>query len=311
MRPEGRGWGPTCRESSYRRMTTPSTCMCQNPESMTSNEPTWAAQAPDPEAVVWHPEVARRLAAKGVGSGTVATDTLLLLRLWRDGRGSMVEATYDSLAEQVAMTRTRVREAISRLEKIGVLVTATVPGSGRSKLYGVDWSALGHHATVAPGQAGETPPTAPHRSRRGQERSGAVDVPESGSPATWSDDSAAETLCLQLAAAVTAHRGSRPKVSTRWLTDMGLLLRRGPTDTEDPPPTPTEVATVIDGTFTRLAEPSPKGFCWADQVRSPGALRGHWSQLVLALRRSAPKRGTGDIVAAMNTWNNLISEDGT
>ncbi|RTL24360.1 MAG: winged helix-turn-helix domain-containing protein [Rhodocyclaceae bacterium] len=277
---------------------------------MTSNEPTWAAQAPDPEAVVWHPEVARRLAAKGVGSGTVATDTLLLLRLWRDGRGSMVEATYDSLAEQVAMTRTRVREAISRLEKIGVLVTATVPGGGRSKLYGVDWSALGHHATVAPGQAGETPPTAPHRSRRGQERSGAVDVPESGSPATWSDDSAAETLCLQLAAAVTAHRGSRPKVSTRWLTDMGLLLRRGPTDTEDPPPTPTEVATVIDGTFTRLAEPSPKGFCWADQVRSPGALRGHWSQLVLALRRSAPKRGTGDIVAAMNTWNSLISEDG-
>lgn len=277
---------------------------------MTPNEPTWAAQAPDPEAVVWHPEVARRLAAKGVGSGTVATDTLLLLRLWRDGRGSMVEATYDSLAEQVAMTRTRVREAISRLEKIGVLVTATVPGGGRSKLYGVDWSALGHHATVAPGQAGETPPTAPHRSRRGQERSGAVDVPESGSPATWSDDSAAETLCLQLAAAVTAHRGSRPKVSTRWLTDMGLLLRRGPTDTEDPPPTPTEVATVIDGTFTRLAEPSPKGFCWADQVRSPGALRGHWSQLVLALRRSAPKRGTGDIVAAMNTWNSLISEDG-
>ena len=277
---------------------------------MTPNEPTWAAQAPDPGAVVWHPEVARRLAAKGVGSGTVATDTLLLLRLWRDGRGSMVEATYDSLAEQVAMTRTRVREAISRLEKIGVLVTATVPGGGRSKLYGVDWSALGHHATVAPGQAGETPPTAPHRSRRGQERSGAVDVPESGSPATWSDDSAAETLCLQLAAAVTAHRGSRPKVSTRWLTDMGLLLRRGPTDTEDPPPTPTEVATVIDGTFTRLAEPSPKGFCWADQVRSPGALRGHWSQLVLALRRSAPKRGTGDIVAAMNTWNSLISEDG-
>lgn len=277
---------------------------------MTPIEPTWAAQAPDPEAVVWHPEVARRLAAKGVGSGTVATDTLLLLRLWRDGRGSMVEATYDSLAEQVAMTRTRVREAISRLEKIGVLVTATVPGGGRSKLYGVDWSALGHHATVAPGQAGETPPTAPHRSRRGQERSGAVDVPESGSPATWSDDSAAETLCLQLAAAVTAHRGSRPKVSTRWLADMGLLLRRGPTDTEDPPPTPTEVATVIDGTFTRLAEPSPKGFCWADQVRSPGALRSHWSQLVLALRRSAPKRGTGDIVAAMNTWNSLISEDG-
>mgnify|MGYP002129211950 FL=1 len=278
---------------------------------MTPIEPTWAAQAPDPEAVVWHPEVARLLAEKGVGSGTAATDALLLLRLWRDGRGSMVEATYDSLAEQVAMTRTRVREAISRLEKIGVLVTATVPGGGRSKLYGVDWSALGHHATVAPGQAGETPPTAPHRSRRGQERSGAVDVPESGSPATWSDDSAAETLCLQLAAAVTAHRGSRPKVSTRWLADMGLLLRRGPTDTEDPPPTPTEVATVIDGTFTRLAEPSPKGFCWADQVRSPGALRSHWSQLVLALRRSAPKRGTGDIVAAMNTWNNLISEDGT
>ena len=290
--------------------------MCQNPESMTSNEPTWAAQAPDPEAVVWHPEVARLLAEKGVGSGTAATDALLLLRLWRsqvDGQGAGVEVTYDGLAEQVVMTRTRVREAIARLEKIGVLVPATVPGGGRSKLYGVDWSALGHHAAVpeVPGQADETPPTAPDRARSGGARSGAVEVPESGSPATWSDDAAAETLCLQLAAAVTAHRGSRPKVSTRWLADMGLLLRRGPTDTEDPPPTPTEVATVIDGTFTRLAEPSPKGFCWADQVRSPGALRSHWSQLVLALRRSAPKRGTGDIVAAMNTWNNLISEDGT
>jgi len=261
---------------------------------MTPNEPTWAAQAPDPEAVVWHPEVARLLAEKGVGSGTVATDTLLLLRLWRsqvDGQGAGVEVTYDGLAEQVAMTRTRVREAIARLEKIGVLVPAT----------------------VAPGQADEAPSTAPHRSGRGQARSGAVEVSESDSqtPATWSDDAAAETLCLQLAAAVTAHRGSRPRVSTRWLADMGLLLRRGPTDTEDPPPTPTEVATVIDGTFARLAEPSPKGFCWADQVRSPGALRSHWSQLVLALRRSAPKRGTGDIVAAMNTWNNLISEDGT
>lgn len=285
---------------------------------MTPNEPTWAAQAPDPGAVVWHPEVARLLAEKGVGSGTVATDTLLLLRLWRsqvDGQGAGVEVTYDGLAEQVAMTRTRVREAIARLEKIGVLVPATVPGGGRSKLYGVDWSALGHDANVpeAPGQADEAPSTAPHRSGRGQARSGAVEVSESDSqtPATWSDDAAAETLCLQLAAAVTAHRGSRPRVSTRWLADMGLLLRRGPTDTEDPPPTPTEVATVIDGTFARLAEPSPKGFCWADQVRSPGALRSHWSQLVLALRRSAPKRGTGDIVAAMNTWNNLISEDGT
>lgn len=284
---------------------------------MTPNEPTWAAQAPDPGAVVWHPEVARLLAEKGVGSGTVATDTLLLLRLWRsqvDGQGAGVEVTYDGLAEQVAMTRTRVREAIARLEKIGVLVPATVPGGGRSKLYGVDWSALGHDANVpeAPGQADEAPSTAPHRSGRGQARSGAVEVSESDSqtPATWSDDAAAETLCLQLAAAVTAHRGSRPRVSTRWLADMGLLLRRGPTDTEDPPPTPTEVATVIDGTFARLAETSPKGFCWADQVRSPGALRSHWSQLVLALRRSAPKRGTGDIVAAMNTWNSLISEDG-
>lgn len=298
-------------------MTTRSTCVCQNPEPMTPNEPTWAAQAPDPGAVVWHPEVARLLAEKGVGSGTVATDTLLLLRLWRsqvDGQGAGVEVTYDGLAEQVAMTRTRVREAIARLEKIGVLVPATVPGGGRSKLYGVDWSALGHDANVpeAPGQADEAPSTAPHRSGRGQARSGAVEVSESDSqtPATWSDDAAAETLCLQLAAAVTAHRGSRPRVSTRWLADMGLLLRRGPTDTEDPPPTPTEVATVIDGTFARLAEPSPKGFCWADQVRSPGALRSHWSQLVLALRRSAPKRGTGDIVAAMNTWNSLISEDG-
>ena len=146
---------------------------------MTPNEPTWAAQAPDPGAVVWHPEVARLLAEKGVGSGTVATDTLLLLRLWRsqvDGQGAGVEVTYDGLAEQVAMTRTRVREAIARLEKIGVLVPATVPGGGRSKLYGVDWSALGHDANVpeAPGQADEAPSTAPHRSGRGQARSGAV-----------------------------------------------------------------------------------------------------------------------------------------
>ena len=231
-----------------------------------------------------------------------------------DGQGCGVEVTYDGLAEQVAMTRTRVREAIARLEKIGVLVPATVPGGGRSKLYGVDWSALGHDANVpeAPGQADEAPSTAPHRSGRGQARSGAVEVSESDSqtPATWSDDAAAETLCLQLAAAVTAHRGHGPGCrhggSPTWACCCGASDRhRG---------SATDADRGGDGDRRDVRPPGraePQRVLLGRPGAVPGALRSHWSQLVLALRRSAPKRGTGDIVAAMNTWNNLISEDGT
>ena len=108
-------------------------------------------------------------------------------------------------------------------------------------------------------------------------------------------------LARLLAAAVAAHRGTRPTITKRWLNDIGLLLRRGPKGIDGSPPDAAAVAAMIDGVFTLLAEPDKKGFCWADQIRSPHALRDHWDQLALALRRrpSPPARDEAAIVAAV------------
>lgn len=99
----------------------------------------------------------------------------------------------------------------------------------------------------------------------------------------------AEALCRHLAAAVALHRddpGSEPAVSTKWRKDMRLLLERGPLRRAKPEPLPPErVRAAIDFVFTRLAERGRDGFCWADQIRSPQALREHWDQLLDAGRR--------------------------
>lgn len=105
-------------------------------------------------------------------------------------------------------------------------------------------------------------------------------------------DSSIDDLCALLADAIERQRGgSRPKITKRWRDDMRKLLTRGPLHVDKPEPqTPAHVRATILAVFDRLAEPDAKrGFCWADQVRSPGALRDHWVQMREAYKRATVK----------------------
>jgi len=108
-----------------------------------------------------------------------------------------------------------------------------------------------------------------------------------------------QRLCALLADRVHEHRGTRPKMTAAWERDMDLLVRRGPTDWAEPAEIKAGVvAKVIRGIFDRLATTSSSGFCWADQIRSPGSLRAKWDTLVVALRRAeepAPAARRGNV----------------
>lgn len=97
----------------------------------------------------------------------------------------------------------------------------------------------------------------------------------------------ADVLCRYLADKVEIHQGKRPSITKAWQRDMDLLLRRGPLHQDAPEVlSPERVRKAIDTVFNVLAEHEGKdGFCWADQIRSPGALRDHWLQLAQACRR--------------------------
>lgn len=101
-------------------------------------------------------------------------------------------------------------------------------------------------------------------------------------------------LCVLLQKRVELQRGRRPQVTARWVKDMGLLLRRGPKHVEGVTLSPGEVREMIGATFELLADPGRDGFCWADQIRSPAALRDHWEQLEVALRRVRPAKPSDD-----------------
>lgn len=98
-------------------------------------------------------------------------------------------------------------------------------------------------------------------------------------------------MCQYLARRVTDHRGG-PEVKWNlksWRKPMSYLLRRGPTTWAHPAPIESDrVKRAIDFTFDQLATPiGNTGFCWADQIRSPRALREHWDDLLVAGRRVA------------------------
>jgi hypothetical protein len=99
---------------------------------------------------------------------------------------------------------------------------------------------------------------------------------------------AAERLCGVLADRIDAYRGggARPAITGAWRTDMRLLLERGPlgrakAEAHDP----IRVQRAMDRIFSELADADNGGFCWAAQIRSPGALRRHWDQAADTLRR--------------------------
>lgn len=118
------------------------------------------------------------------------------------------------------------------------------------------------------------------------------DDSDSASSSDTVDDDAAR-LCERLADAIESHRGGedRPAVTDRWHNDMRLLLTRGPKELAKPEPVSTErVERGIAYTFRALSTPGPDGFCWANQVRSPAALRKHWTKIRDAARNAARRQ---------------------
>lgn len=94
-------------------------------------------------------------------------------------------------------------------------------------------------------------------------------------------------LCALLADAVANHGAAKtiPRVTDAWIRDMGLLLRRGPKGSAPCEIEPARVARCIGVLFSELNEPQGEtGFCWADQVQSPTALRKHWTRIANAAR---------------------------
>lgn len=96
-----------------------------------------------------------------------------------------------------------------------------------------------------------------------------------------------DELCRLLADAIAEHGAAKtaPTVSDAWRRDMSLLIRRGPKGAQPAPIDPERVARAIAVLFSELAEPQGSGgFCWADQVQSPAALRKHWGRIANAAR---------------------------
>lgn len=281
--------------------------------------PAFVAQGVHREAIVYHPSVVSMLVDGGVSATSAVVDSLVLMRIWkwnwiRDSNNELrrfaadeerlpwVQLTYDELAGQVLVSVGRVRDAVRRLVNSGILVTRIVghPEHGSQKFYLVNWTTADsqHPGVLAP----NTPPVGPqhpYRTNTDEINVDTVQASPSGRPLATTDDADAQAgrLCRLLAEAIDRHRGTKPSIGTRWTKDMGLLLRRGPKGIEGPPPSVEDVATMIDIVFTRLNDPDRKGFCWADQIRSAGALRDHWDQLSLAVKRSKPPEPPDDQVA--------------
>lgn len=115
-----------------------------------------------------------------------------------------------------------------------------------------------------------------------------------------------ERLCRHLSNRVAQHRGTAPTITAAWQTDMGTLLNSGASGWDGPPPTPEQVAIVIDAVFDRLNVRSNRGFCWADQVRSPQGLRGKWEQLTFALREHQQAHPSNtEVLAAMRKLDEM------
>jgi hypothetical protein len=272
--------------------------------------PAFVAQGVHRDAIVYHPRVVTMLVASGTSATSAVVDSLILMRVWkwnwvRDSTGeyrrfALDEAelpwarlTYEDLAEQVGVSVGRARDAVRRLEQSGHLLTRIMghPEHGSQKFYLVNWTTADpQHPEV---RIPNTPPADPQHPYRGNTEDTNVDSVQSLSsgrslvPAKGDgNDEEIGRLCRLLATAVEQQRGSRPRVTTNWMKDIDLLLRRGPKGVDGPPPSVQEVEQMIAGVFSKLSEPDRKGFCWADQIRSAHALRDHWDQLRVALQRS-------------------------
>lgn len=215
------------------------------------------------------------------------TDRLVLLAIadHADDRGGSAYPSIAHLAEKCAVARTTVMHAIERLEVLGELEVMRRHGSGSTyriimqPVRQTDQSDQSQERTSpSDGPVAETdqtgPPDGPDRSAR---RTRNRQEPST----TVNSDPEIDRLCEVLADAVESHgKVGRPKVTDGWRIDMRRLVERGPTDLASPERIePERVERAIDVLFSTLAKPTPSGFCWADQVRSPGALRKHWTKI--------------------------------
>ena len=105
------------------------------------------------------------------------------------------------------------------------------------------------------------------------------------------EDSSARELCDLLANKVEEHHGRRPKITdSKWVKDMDYLLRRGPVEWADPEPIdPAKIRMMIEYVYSYGTD-SNNDFRWADQVKSPTALRKHWEKLRLWANREHQRR---------------------
>jgi len=100
-------------------------------------------------------------------------------------------------------------------------------------------------------------------------------------------DKQVEALCKLLTKRANEHFASKHssmkiKPSKTGYGDMERLLRLGSDHKtlSATPDDPAHVTRVINGVFDRLNTPDNRGFCWADQILSPGKLRTQWPLLI-------------------------------
>jgi len=170
---------------------------------------------------------------------------------------------------------------------------------------------VSHHATHNPREPNSNPtntsapPPATPSEPRVFDDDGLEQVLESGSAETGSsvdrDDCVdrfdksgrAREMCDMLARAIESEHGFTPKVTdTQWVRPMDLLLRRGATEWADPKPIDRERVEMMIGYVYTYGTEGDR-FRWADQIKSPMALRRHWEKLRVWANREHQARAKG------------------
>jgi hypothetical protein len=222
----------------------------------------------------------------------------------------------DQLANSHADGEHAVASALRELEHHGYIERHRERGEGgrfvwRKVVHEVSTTARKPRDGADQGKRGETPgETIARFTTNGKPRdvvsTEAVSTEVASTSAAAADDTRPEIdeLCALLAKRVGEHRESPPSaVTATWRNDMRLLVDRGPTGQSKPTPTPPErVANAITYVFDHLADTNGTGFCWADQIRSPGALRRHLPSVRLAAKRIREGSSHGDSSMPAESW---------
>jgi hypothetical protein len=223
-----------------------------------------------------------------------------------DVNGENARIGWRAIAERASYSRARVATVVADLVRDGwvEVVDAGGPGRGRVTVYRLPRMARTASVkgpTIAPAASVKGPTPEPKRSNPEREKVQLAEVvpliPTVSKTVTKNGatphSDAVHALCEQLADRVASLRhGARPNVTERWLKDMRLLVERGPLHRDSPEAHPPgKIAATIDFVFAEMADPEGRGaFCWADQIRSPHALRDHWYQMARAAENKLKAR---------------------